>query len=76
MKKHIVITGRVQGVGFRFWLYKGGGQCDLGQKDFNGPCEVLPDGTIKKYAGVVAAVEAALGGASALDDSFGSFYVH
>ena len=22
MKKHIVITGRVQGVGFRYWLYK------------------------------------------------------
>ena len=21
MKKHIVITGRVQGVGFRYWLY-------------------------------------------------------
>ena len=22
MKKHIVITGEVQGVGFRYWLYK------------------------------------------------------
>ena len=22
MRKHIVITGRVQGVGFRYWLYK------------------------------------------------------
>ena len=22
MKKHIVITGKVQGVGFRYWLYK------------------------------------------------------
>ena len=22
MKKHIVISGRVQGVGFRYWLYK------------------------------------------------------
>ena len=22
MKKYIVITGRVQGVGFRYWLYK------------------------------------------------------
>ena len=22
MKKHIIITGRVQGVGFRYWLYK------------------------------------------------------
>ena len=22
MKKHIVITGRVQGVGFRYWLYR------------------------------------------------------
>ena len=22
MKKHVVITGRVQGVGFRHWLYK------------------------------------------------------
>ena len=22
MKKHIVIAGRVQGVGFRYWLYK------------------------------------------------------
>ena len=22
MKKHIVITGKVQSVGFRFWLYK------------------------------------------------------
>ena len=22
MKKHIVIIGRVQGVGFRYWLYK------------------------------------------------------
>jgi len=22
MKKHIVITGRVQGVGFRYWLYE------------------------------------------------------
>ena len=22
MKKHIIITGRVQGVGFRHWLYK------------------------------------------------------
>ena len=22
MKKHIIITGKVQGVGFRYWLYK------------------------------------------------------
>ncbi len=22
MKKHIVITGKVQGIGFRYWLYK------------------------------------------------------
>ena len=22
MKKHVVITGKVQGVGFRYWLYK------------------------------------------------------
>ena len=22
MKKHIIITGRVQGVGFRYWLYE------------------------------------------------------
>ena len=22
MKKHIVVTGKVQGVGFRYWLYK------------------------------------------------------
>ena len=22
MKKHIVITGKVQGVGYRYWLYK------------------------------------------------------
>ena len=22
MKKHIIITGNVQGVGFRYWLYK------------------------------------------------------
>ena len=22
MKKHVVITGNVQGVGFRYWLYK------------------------------------------------------
>ena len=22
MKKHIVISGKVQGVGFRYWLYK------------------------------------------------------
>ena len=22
MKKHIIISGRVQGVGFRYWLYK------------------------------------------------------
>ena len=22
MKKHIIITGKVQGIGFRYWLYK------------------------------------------------------
>ena len=22
MKKHIIISGKVQGVGFRYWLYK------------------------------------------------------
>ena len=31
MKKHIVITGRVQGVGFRYWLYKA-----AVQKNING----------------------------------------
>ena len=31
MKKHIVITGRVQGVGYRYWLYKA-----AVQKNING----------------------------------------
>jgi len=31
MKKHIIITGRVQGVGFRYWLYKA-----AVQKNING----------------------------------------
>ena len=29
MKKHIVISGRVQGVGFRYWLYKAAIQCNI-----------------------------------------------
>ena len=30
MKKHIVITGEVQGVGFRNWLYKAAMQKNIG----------------------------------------------
>ena len=29
MKKHIVITGKVQGVGFRYWLYKAAKQKNI-----------------------------------------------
>ena len=29
MKKYIVITGRVQGVGFRYWLYKAATQRNI-----------------------------------------------
>ena len=29
MKKHIVITGKVQGVGFRYWLYQAAKQRNL-----------------------------------------------
>jgi len=29
MKKHIVITGKVQGVGFRYWLYKAAKQRNI-----------------------------------------------
>jgi len=30
MKKHIVISGKVQGVGFRYWLYKAATQRNIG----------------------------------------------
>ena len=30
MKKHIVITGKVQGIGFRYWLYKAAIQRNIG----------------------------------------------
>ena len=29
MKKHIVITGKVQGVGFRYWLYQAAKQRNI-----------------------------------------------
>ena len=29
MKKHIVISGKVQGVGFRYWLYKAATQRNI-----------------------------------------------
>ena len=29
MKKHIVISGKVQGVGFRYWLYKAAKQRNI-----------------------------------------------
>ena len=29
MKKHIVITGKVQGVGFRYWLYQAAKQKNI-----------------------------------------------
>ena len=44
MKKRIVITGRVQGVGFRYWLYKAAVQKKINgwvQNNISGEVEAL-----------------------------------
>ena len=44
MKKHIVITGKVQGVGFRYWLYKAAIQRNIdgwGKNKISGAVEAL-----------------------------------
>ena len=44
MKKHIVITGKVQGVGFRYWLYKAAVQNNINgwvKNKISGEVEVL-----------------------------------
>ena len=54
MKKHIVITGKVQGVGFRYWLYQAAKQRNIDgwvRNNISGEVEALlvgSDEEIKK----------------------------
>ena len=47
MKKHIIITGKVQGVGFRYWLYEAAIQRNIDgwvKNRISGEVEVLVTG--------------------------------
>ena len=51
MKKHIIIKGKVQGVGFRYWLYKAAIQRNINgwvKNKISGEVEAVLIGNCKK----------------------------
>ena len=56
MKKYIVITGRVQGVGFRYWLYKAAVRNNINgwvKNKISGEVEALLIGNDLKIANLI-----------------------
>ena len=56
MKKHIVITGKVQGVGFRYWLYKAAIQRNIDgwvRNNISGEVEALLIGNDEKIDNLI-----------------------
>jgi len=60
MKKHIVITGKVQGIGFRYWLYKAAIQRNIDgwvRNKISGEVEALIIGNDKNVNGLIKLCE-------------------
>ena len=60
MKKHIVITGEVQGVGFRYWLYKAAVQKKINgwvKNNISGEVEALLIGNAVKIDNLIKLCE-------------------
>ena len=60
MKKHIVITGRVQGVGFRYWLYKAAARNNISgwvKNKISGEVEALLIGNAVKIDNLIKLCE-------------------
>ena len=60
MKKHIVITGKVQGVGFRYWLYKAAMQRDIDgwvRNKISGGVEALLIGNVEEINNLIKLCE-------------------
>ena len=60
MRKHIVITGRVQGVGFRYWLYKAAVQNNINgwvKNKISGEVEALLIGNTVKIDNLIKLCE-------------------
>ena len=60
MRKHIVITGRVQGVGFRYWLYKAAVQNNITgcvKNKISGEVEALLIGNTAKIDNLIKLCE-------------------
>ena len=56
IKKHIVITGKVQGVGFRYWLYKAATQRNIVgwvRNKISGEVEALLIGDDEKISNLI-----------------------
>ena len=61
MKKHIVISGRVQGVGFRYWLYKAAVRNNINgwvKNKISGEVEALLIGNAVKIDNLIKLCEA------------------
>ena len=60
MKKHIVITGKVQGVGFRYWLYQAAKQRNIDgwvRNKISGEVEALLIGDVVKIDNLIKLCE-------------------
>ena len=60
MRKHIVITGRVQGVGFRYWLYKAAARNNINgwvKNKISGEVEALLIGNAVKIDNLIKLCE-------------------
>ncbi len=60
MKKHIVITGKVQGVGFRYWLHKAAVRKNINgwvKNKISGEVEALLIGDVVKIDNLIKLCE-------------------
>ena len=72
MKKHIIITGKVQGVGFRYWLYKAAIQRNIEgwvRNNISGEVESLLIGNDENIDNLIKFYMDAMTGKFYVDDS-------